>query len=59
MRTLGLLLTFAYLALGTVSASAQIELKVTLPFAFQAVDTKFDAGMYRIEVSVRSSHIDN
>ena len=49
MRKLGFLVMLVYLGLGSLAASAQIELKITLPFAFQAGDTSFNAGAYRIE----------
>ena len=48
-RTVGLLFLGALLVIGSSVANAQIDMKVTLPFAFQAAETNFPAGSYSID----------
>ena len=50
-RTVGLLFLGALLVIGSSVANAQIDMKVTLPFAFQAAETNFPAGSYPIDPS--------
>lgn len=47
-RIVGLLFVSVWLIAATGVASAQIDVKVTLPFAFQAEETSFPASSYTI-----------
>lgn len=47
----GTLMFAAVLMLGSQLASAQINMKVTLPFAFQAEEMQFPAGSYSMSQS--------
>lgn len=56
-RIVGFLFVMGLLLATSAIANAQIDMKVTLPFAFQAEETSFPAGTYSISQSNPSARL--